>query len=381
MEIIKYLNACVTDHPYDTLAELKDHLGIKHSHSEKFPELFVLNYCQIDSPKFHPITLECRSLVVEFVKMGEWKVVSRSFDRFFNYGETECGYNASQLIANEKMDGSLIGLFYHDKYGWLYRTRSMIMPTTQINGLTTTWDDLIEEALGDHWTNMAEGFKHDVMFANTSATYILEVTSPENRVVTRYEDREMTLLAARNVEGNYWEPAFLDDLAIMWGWRRPKTWKFDTMADCAAGAQDLRELNEGYVMYNRLGEPVSKVKNPAYVAAHHLRGEGVLTPKRVINLLEIGEMAEYLSIFPEDAGKMEPYVRAYFQVFAEAEVMWSLYGTVPIGKPFAMKVNTSKVQGLLFRKKSADVDFKTSFHNMSDRNKVDLVEKFLKEMK
>lgn len=377
MEIIKYLNACTHAHPYEALAQLKEELGIKHSHTELFPELFVLNYDQIDSPKFHTITGECRSLVLEYVDVGNWKVISRSFDRFFNYGETDCGYNAPQLIANEKMDGSLIGIFYHDKYGWLYRTRSMIMPTSSIMGFELTWDDLIEEALGSIWNGMSESFKHDVMFANTSATYICEVTAPENRIVTRYANREMTLLAARDVNGAYWNPEFLDDLACMYGWRRPRRWTFKTMEECAQGAQDLRELQEGYVMYDRTGSPVCKVKNPAYVAAHHLRGEGVLSPKRVINLLDIGEMAEYLSIFPEDAGAMEPYVRAYFQVFAEAEVMWSLYSTVEAGKPFAMKVNKSPVQGLLFRKKSADVDFKTSFSSMTDRNKVGLVEKFL----
>lgn len=372
LEVIKYLNACITDHPYDTLAELKEELGIKHSHSEEFPELYVLNYCQIDSPKFHPITKECRSLVVEFVKQGEWKVVSRSFDRFFNYGETDCGYNASELVANEKMDGSLIGLFYHEKYGWLYRTRSMIMPTGEVNAMGTTWKELIEEAFSAD-VPFGQGIG---LFLNKDATYILEVTSPENRIVTRYEGRKMTLLAMRNVEGLYWDKVFIDDLAMMKGWRRPQRWSFDSMAACAEAAKDLRDLNEGFVMYDRHGAPVCKVKNPAYVAAHHLRGEGVLTPKRVINLLEINEMAEYLSIFPEDAGKMEPYVRAYFQVFAEAETLWTLYSTIADQKEFAMKVNKSPVAGLLFRKRQGQ-DFKESFSKMTEKNRTGLVEKFV----
>lgn len=380
MEIIKYLNACVTDHPYDTLAELKDHLGIKHSHDERFPELYVLNYCQIDSPKHHPITIECRSLVVEFVKMGEWKVVSRSFDRFFNYGETDSGYNASQLVAHEKMDGSLIGLFYHAKYGWLYRTRSVIMPTGMVNAMNVTWAELIEEALGKKWFDAVELHKYTIEDPDRHVTFILEVTSPDNRIVTRYEDRKMTLLAVRvNRTGAYISVGPKSQQNILdLGWKFPQTWTFESMTDCANGAKDLRELNEGYVMYNRLGEPVCKVKNPAYVAAHHLRGQGILTPKRVIHLLELNEMAEYLSIFPEDASKMEPYVRAYFAVFAECEVLWSLYGTVAKGKPFALKVNKSPVAGIMFRKKTADVDFKDAFHAMPDKNKVGLIEKFLK---
>ncbi|CAL9966757.1 RNA ligase and tail fiber protein attachment cata lyst [Vibrio phage D148] len=371
LEVIKYLNACITDHPYDTLAELKEEFGIKHSHSEEYPELYVLNYCQIDSPKFNPITGECRSLVVEYVKQGEWKVVSRSFDRFFNYGETDCGYNASELIANEKMDGSLIGVFFHENYGWLYRTRSMIMPTGPVNAMGTTWKELIEEALGTKW--FAES---SLVTSHPGFTFILEVTSPENRIVTRYEGRNMTLLAARSKDGMYLNPEAADNIANRCGWNVPQRWTFESMADCAQGAQDLRDLNEGYVMYNRLGEPVCKVKNPAYVAAHHLRGEGVLTPKRVVNLLEINEMAEYLSIFPEDAGKMEPYVRAYFKVFAEAETLWTLYSTVTDQKEFALKVAKSPVATLLFRKRQGN-DFKESFANMTVKNRTALVEKFV----
>ena len=53
-----------------------------------------------------------------------------------------------------------------------------------------------------------------------------------------------------------------------------------------------------------------KIKNPAYVAAHHLRGEG-LTEKRVLDLIIMNETDEYLSIFPEDKVKFDPYMTAY----------------------------------------------------------------------
>lgn len=376
MEIIKYLNACITDCAKDTLEELKDHLGINWTWDERFPELFVLNYDQIESPKFHPITLECRSLVVEYREMGSWEVVSRSFDRFFNYGETETAYDAEYLMANEKRDGSLIGLFYHGKYGWLYRTRKMLMPESSVNGTDVTWDELIEEALGEDWLRHAETFKHDQEHVNGSFTCILEVTSPDNHVVTRYADRKMTLLAARSVSGEYLKRETLDLTADHWGWLRPELIQFDSMADCVTAARELRDLQEGFVMYNRHGAPVCKVKNPAYVCAHHLRGEGPLTPRRIMDLVMLGETDEYLSIFPEDTPQIAPYINAYGEVFQAANREWEDVKEIPQGKEFALAVKDSKVKHLLFRRKQG-ATFKDAFSGFFKNAQYELISNHL----
>lgn len=46
----------------------------------------LLDYHQLDSPKTHPIVIECRSLIL---CMDTFKIVSRKFDRFFNYLEVK----------------------------------------------------------------------------------------------------------------------------------------------------------------------------------------------------------------------------------------------------------------------------------------------------
>lgn len=155
--------------------------------------LYVLNYDQIESPKNHPITNECRSLVVTY-QDGEWIVVSRSFDRFFNYGETHEEHDIVKMIAYEKVDGSIVSLFYW-KGDWLYRTRSMIMPISSVNGWETTWKELIEDCL--NYPKCCAGLDQEY-------TYILEVVGRENRVVTVYEKHEAYLLSVRNNKtGNY----------------------------------------------------------------------------------------------------------------------------------------------------------------------------------
>ena len=393
MEVIKYLeNATKLNRelqaalpvadiscPMAALETLKDELGIKYSINPLYPELVVLNYCQIDSPKHHPITIECRSLVLEIPGPDlDWAVVSRSFDRFFNYGEVaDAGYSAPELVAHEKMDGSLIGLFYYEKYGWLYRTRSMIMPTTSIMGFELTWKDLIEDALGKPWFDAVELCKLDRVDVERSTTFILEVTSPENRIVTRYEGRNMTLLALRdNRTGVYRGSSFQDSTAYDYRWDRPKTWRFETMADCAQGAKDLRELNEGYVMYNRLGEPVCKVKNPAYVAAHHLKSNSGITENWVISLLVSNEIDEYLSIFPEDEVQIKPYIEAYQLMWNHATALWINNYAVTDQKQFALAVKDSSVAPLLFRKKNG-VDFSDAFNALTNNSKVSMIKAHL----
>lgn len=44
----------------------------------------ILNYDQIESPKFDPIVKECRGLCLE---IGTWNILARGFFRFFNIGE------------------------------------------------------------------------------------------------------------------------------------------------------------------------------------------------------------------------------------------------------------------------------------------------------
>jgi tRNA splicing ligase len=88
-----------------SLSDLKQDLGIEHS---IFSNLVVLNYSQIDSPKNHPIVMECRGLILE---QDTWNVVCYPFRRFFNAGEIENdSFDYRNAFALEKVDGTLISL-------------------------------------------------------------------------------------------------------------------------------------------------------------------------------------------------------------------------------------------------------------------------------
>lgn len=362
MQTIKYLNN-------QSLPKLVSEFSISVNEwiDKDGDTLYVLNYDQINSPKNHPITNECRSLVVTRNDNGKWLVVSRSFDRFFNYGETQDVFDITKMVAYEKVDGSIVSLF-NWKGDWLYRTRSMIMPTSSVNGWETTWKDLIEPVL------FGKGFNEYVH--DKDLTYIFEIVGRENRVVTKYEESAAYLLAVRENNSGYYVQT-PNDYATLRGWKTPKSYKFHTFEDCTIAAKELRELNEGYVLYNQFGEPKLKVKNPAYVAAHHLLGEG-LNPKRIMQLIIMGEKDEYLSIFPEDTEHFGKYVDAYDIMLNEMVNTWDKVNGVIDQKEFALLIQHLPTSGVLFKARKNGENIGATYNSFDESFKLKCLANYVK---
>lgn len=329
MEVLKYLQT-------HSLQELCDEFSIKVSQNELYPELYVLNYNQIDSPKAHPIVLECRSLVLGSVDQGKtFFVVSRAFDRFFNYSENGYSPDISKLTCYEKLDGSLVSVFNY-KGEWLYRTKSMIMPTLQINGFGTTWKELIESSI--NWSELP------INYMNTAKTYIFEVVGLENRVVVRYLNNGAFLLAKRdNHTGVYSEVGNSS-------FKLPRKYTFSSTEECMASVKELPNLEEGYVAYNEFGVPVCKIKSPAYLVAHRIKGEG-LTPKRIRELVVINEQDEYLAVFPEDKKYFTNYIESWNGIKDKCIEVMSATANVINQKEFALLVKDYPYCGVLFTAK------------------------------
>jgi hypothetical protein len=343
------------------LDRLKEKYGIKVSQNEDYPDLFVLNYDQIASPKLEDIVQECRSLVLRQEDSGEFVVESRSFDRFFNHGEVEHNYDITQLVAHEKIDGSLIGLWYNDKYGWLYRTRSMIMPKDMgINGHDLTWTDLIERNL-----------QHiDTALLAKGVTYILELVSQWNRVVTKYDEEKLYILAERvNSTGEY--------VDVSSQWDSPRKYGFSSISECVRNASELPNLEEGYVLYTKQGVPVLKVKNPAYVSAHKIRGEGVPTPKRIMDLVIENEQDEYLAIFPEDKDLFQPYMDALDYLFVSCYSYYERIKDTVEQKDFAYKALKKPYSPLLFSMRSKGGEPHQYFYKLNRKAQYRLLEEFV----
>jgi RNA ligase len=324
--------------------------------------LIVLNYDQIESPK-NEITNECRSLILDY----EFNIVSRSFDRFFNYGENFATFDPKTAVAFEKVDGSLIKI-YNYKGWWYVSTRGTAFAESGVNGWDISFKDMVYKAL----VIEADGFGRDTAFQtlcnswlNPSSTYICEVTGVENRVVTRYSGYTLWLLAERDNQSGVYQQTKLDE-DDCFGFKQPKQFKFDTIDACLETAKHLPDLQEGYVMYET-GIPVCKVKSPAYVAIHAIKGEG-LTPKRIAELVVINEQEEYLTYFEEDRVHFEPYVTQLKSSLLRAECVYETAKYLPNQKDFALQVKDYPFAFILFAARKLGEDDIYKVFNSFDKN-------------
>lgn len=328
---------------------------------KKYPDdrLIVLNYDQIHSPK-NDITSECRSLILDY----DYNIVSRSFDRFFNYGENLTTFNPATAVAYEKIDGSLIKI-YNYKGVWYVSTRGTAFAESTVNGWDITFKEMVFRALevfdDDHFQIKAS------IFLLPELTYIFEITGVENRVVTRYSGYNLYLLTTReNLTGAYYRltlnrSGFKHEI--------PKKFKFSTIEDCIETAKHLPDLQEGYVMYED-GVPVCKVKSPAYVAVHHIRGEG-LNPKRIAELVVINEQEEYLNYFEEDRKFFTPYVEKLNNTLTTAQEIFTIANKLNSQKDFALAIKDYPWFAFAFQaRKSGEPDIIKTFNKQETNYKI-----------
>ena len=340
------------------LAKLEEKYGIVIT---DYTDRVVLNYHQINSPRIDPITIECRALIL---RKGTWEVLCRSFDRFYNY-DSNSSFNFSEAVCYEKMDGSLVNI-YHDGQSWIAATRKMAYAEGE-SKFGNTFSTLILKALrGTHFEGRSEEY-----------VYICELTSPENRIVTKYSDYNMTLLAVRNkVTGVELDRKQCDMIAESLDLNRPKIYEFLNINMVMKNIRELPKLDEGYVCHNeKTGERI-KVKNPSYLAIAHLRNDGDISAKRVKQLIFEKGHVPYLLDFPEDFSVFSPYIEGYTKMMEDLAELWSKSTECKTQKEFAMLVKDSGVSPLMFHMKRGN-NFNDAMNAMKPNAKIAMLDKYL----
>lgn len=274
-----------------TLEDLEKDFGIKFS---KCDSLVVLNYDQCESPKVHPIVMECRSLILENIT---WDLIAMSFKRFFNYGECldlTKDFDYSNAFALEKVDGSLITVVhYHDK--WYMSTRKSIEGKGNVGIFTFTFRDLFDRTVSQY-----DGFWDKLDKDNV---YVFELVSPESKVVKPYMNRALYILTIRNTKNDFKELEYEKtvEIAEALGVNIPQRYSFKNIEDLIQMSAGLEALDEGFVCVDYTGEEVKriKVKNPKYVAIAHLKESSSSSMRAIMQMIIAQEHEEFLSYFPE----------------------------------------------------------------------------------
>lgn len=256
----------------------------------KQDEYILFKYSMIASDFSLPVVRDARGIVLT-KENGSYIEVARPFSKFFNYGEPNADFidwESPRLKVTEKIDGTLINLWYHN--GWHLSTNGTINAfKASISGTEKYFGDVFVKALAKNGISSLEKF---ATCLDKKKTHMFELVSLDTKVVIPYE-LNLYYLTSRDTEtGEYKEEEYLKQVL-----QTPKSYDFTSIKEVETAANNLDWGHEGFVVFdgvNRL-----KLKSPEYILAHFAGNNGVVTKRRLLHLILIGETEEFLSYFPE----------------------------------------------------------------------------------
>ncbi len=193
-------------------------------------------------------------------------VVATPFPKFFNAGEKRGAIPDGPFEAFEKLDGSLIVLFWWDAE-WRTATKGAF------DSVQALWAKArISEA--------------DLSPLVKGTTYLLEATYPENRIVVFYEEPALVFLAAFYSDGEELSAAALRDLAATLGWPVARRHAFASVTEMIEHAAVLPACEEGFVVRWADGTRL-KIKGAEYRRIHALISR--ITPLAVWEMIVAGD--------------------------------------------------------------------------------------------
>lgn len=287
--------------------------------SRDYENKILLKYDQLSSPTLMalPEVQECRGLILD---KNDWSVMSLAFTKFFNSEEgnaVKIDWSTAHVL--EKLDGSCIQVYY-DKYKntWFAGTTGTAEGEGEVNNkLGTTFNDLF-------WKTVKDKYNLDTNQLSTEFCYVFELTTPYNIVVKPHGESSASLLIIRNLSTlKELSRADVEMVGLTLG--LPVVKAFDLNAkDVGTLLRTFENMvwsEEGYVVvdanFNRI-----KIKNPAYVAVHHLKGK--TAEHQIMVIIKANELEEFGATFPERIAEMNKLKTNYDLLIAKLNVVWNV---------------------------------------------------------
>jgi RNA ligase len=289
--------------------------------------LIIWNYSQTTQyeGKWDEVTMMCRGLVTD----TEGNIMARPFKKFFNMEEGK-HTPTSEFDVYEKMDGSLIIVFWYDG-GWVVASRGSFTSEQAIGASKIFFDEL------DH--NFSIGI-----------TYLFEFTAPWNRIVIDYgENPNLTLLGAiRTDDGTEatWEQLKM----IGDGANCDIVKKYDGISDYSTLKGMINDNQEGFVIRFSNGDRM-KIKGEEYLRLHKIMTE--VSTKSVWEILSNGDNMEGLlkDVPDEFYTKIKEYENELVSQFKKIKHKYEWYFSLmpkDDRKKFAFSARETEYPSILF---------------------------------
>ncbi len=277
----------------------------------------LLKYDQLVSPTLMalPEMQDCRGLILD---RNDFSVMSLAFRKFFNSEEGNAhkiDWDTAHVL--EKLDGSCMQIYW-DKYKntWFAGTTGTAEGEGEVNNkMGTTFNQLF-------WKTVTEKYNLDVNKLSKRYCYVFELTTPYNIVVKPHGESSATLLTVRNLD-TLEELSFDAITIIADGLGIPRVKSYDlNKGNVGAILRTFENMiwhDEGYVVvdgnFNRV-----KIKNPAYVAVHHLKGKSA--EHNILTIVKSNEIEEFASTFPDRKEELYKLKVNYDKLVADLNLVW-----------------------------------------------------------
>jgi hypothetical protein len=285
--------------------------------TREYENKILFKYDQLVSPALMalPEMQDCRGIILE---KGTWKVMSLAFRKFFNSEEgnaAKIDWNTAHVL--EKLDGTMIQVYWDWHLNkWFAGTTGTAEGEGEVNNKNgTTFNDLF-------WDTVNNKYTFNECLLNQNFVYVFELTTPYNIVVKPHGESSATLLAVRNREtlleigGKHLEMIAVS-LSI------PLVKSFDINASNVGHLlktfENMPWSEEGYVVRDGNDNRV-KVKNPAYVAVHHLKGK--TAEHNILTIVKTNEIEEFAATFPERTEELYRLKEAYDGLVGKLNGVW-----------------------------------------------------------
>jgi RNA ligase len=204
-------------------------------------------------------------------------IVGTPFTKFYNFGEQSMTWPTGEFETFEKVDGSLIIVFFH-------------------NG---KWQTATKGSFFSEQAKKAKSFVNAFsVYLLKGHTYLFEYVGPSNRIVVKYYHEELILLGAYLPDGEEYPSWRITSTARLLRVRPMKYYFYKSFIELKDHVDSLPAQEEGFVVRFSSGLRL-KLKGEEYCRIHRCISR--VTPLAIWEAMREGQnLDEFKSMLPEE---------------------------------------------------------------------------------
>jgi hypothetical protein len=235
-------------------------------------------------------------------------------------------YSSKDVAVEEYIEGTMVNVFWVDEEnGWKFASRSKINANCSFFDTNGLFSEMVNETFAE--------CKLDLNALNKDYCYSFVIQHPNNRIVTKFENIAIYLIAAYQIQEAHEDDIYIhsiDDIQTDPVWATT-TVKFPaTILNFNLNTQP-ESLNMPYTQMGvvfKSGGGRCKLRNPAYEYVRQLRGNQPKLLYRYLELRKLGKIREFLNYFPEHTekfsqfrDKVHNYTTALYNLYVSVHIL------------------------------------------------------------